>query len=100
MRVNEFNVNLELSGTGPLYRQVAESIQGAISDRQIRPGTSLPGIRDLAKRMGVHHNTILAALRELQAQGWVAPHPRSGFFISDPLPEVPKSTAQQAAPMD
>jgi GntR family transcriptional regulator / MocR family aminotransferase len=100
MRASEFNVNLELRGVGPLYRQVAESIQEAISDGRIHPGVSLPGIRDLAKRMAVHHNTVLAALRELQAQGWVTPHPRSGFFVADTLPEGQRMPAPDLKPLD
>jgi GntR family transcriptional regulator/MocR family aminotransferase len=100
MRASELNMNLELGGSGPLYRQVAECIQGAICDGRIRPGMSLPGIRDLAKRMGVHHNTVLAALRELQAQGWVTPHPRSGFFITDPLPETPRAPREETKAPD
>lgn len=87
MRASELSVSLPPEGTGPLYLQVADCLLEAIRNRRIMPGMSLPGIRDLAKRLGVHHNTVLAALRELQAQGWVTPHPRSGFFIADPLPE-------------
>jgi len=90
MRANELSVSLVPDATGPLYIQVADCLLDAIRNRRILPGMSLPGIRDLAKRLGVHHNTVLAALRELQAQGWVTPHPRSGFFIADPLPEDPK----------
>jgi GntR family transcriptional regulator / MocR family aminotransferase len=82
----ELNLGLEPGGIGPLYRQVADRIVKSILDGCIPCGARLPGIREMAKRFNVHPNTILAAMRELEAQGWVRSLPRSGFFISDQLP--------------
>jgi GntR family transcriptional regulator / MocR family aminotransferase len=95
MRTDEFNLGLDPGATGPLYRQVADRIVEAVQGGRIQAGSRLPGIRDLAKRFTVHSNTVLAAMRELEAQGWVFSHPRSGFFISDPLPVAfKKETAE------
>lgn len=74
-----------------MYLQVSAAVLDAIRDQRILPGVALPGVRDLAERLGVTVNTILAALRELQAQGWIESRERSGFFIADPLPETPRS---------
>jgi len=88
MHSNELNLGLEPGGSGPLYRQVADRIVESILSGCIPCGARLPGIRDLAKRFSVHPNTILAAMRELEAQGWVRSLPRSGFFVSDSLPST------------
>ncbi len=98
MRIDEFNLGLEPGGTGPLFHQVADRIVASVQGGYIVPGARLPGIRDLATRFAVHANTILAAMRELEAQGWVRSHPRSGFFISDPLPSSFQSRARQRNP--
>lgn len=91
MRPGESHPGPEAVGKGPLYRQVADDIIAAILSGCLPPGTRLPGVRELAKRHHVHANTVLAAMRDLQAQGWVRSLPRSGFFVRDSLP----NTAQE-----
>lgn len=86
MRLDELNLGLEPGGTGPLYRQVADRIIAAIQGGCLSVGTRLPGVRDVARRFEVHPNTVMAAMRELEAQGWVRSLPRSGFFVSEQLP--------------
>jgi GntR family transcriptional regulator/MocR family aminotransferase len=88
MRLDDLNLGLEPGGVGPLYRQVADRIVACIQEDGLQAGTRLPGIRELAKRFGVHVNTILAAMRELESQGWVRSLPRSGFFVRDELPST------------
>ena len=87
MRANQLQLSLN-EEQGALYLQVAESVLNAIREKRILPGVALPGVRELAERLGVTVNTILAALRELQAQGWVVSRERSGFFIAEQLPET------------
>lgn len=87
VRARELNLTLDPARTGPIYLRVADAILEAVRAGQIRPGAVLPGVRELADRVGVHRNTALAALRELEAQGWVEARPRSGFYVVDPLPE-------------
>ncbi|HNX31565.1 MAG TPA: PLP-dependent aminotransferase family protein [Holophaga sp.] len=94
----ELNLALEPGGKGPLYRQVADRIIESILSGCLKPGGRLPGIRELAKSLTVHPNTVLAAMRELEAQGWVRSLPRSGFFISDPLPTIAVKGAREASP--
>jgi GntR family transcriptional regulator/MocR family aminotransferase len=74
--------------------QVADAILDAVRDRRILPGVALPGVRDLAERLGVTVNTILAALRQLQDQGWLTSQERSGFFVADPLPSGAQPSAR------
>jgi len=81
MRAHDLLINWPWGGTGPLYLQVAESILEAIRGGRIPPGHALPGIRELADRLGVHRNTIHAALRELESQGCITARPRSGYFV-------------------
>jgi GntR family transcriptional regulator/MocR family aminotransferase len=87
MRAGDLHLSLEPGRKGPLYMQVAAAILAAVRERRILPGMALPGVRDLADRLGVTVNTILAALRELQDQGWLTSQERSGFFVADPLPD-------------
>ncbi len=86
MRFDELNLGLEPGGTGPLYRRVADRLIEAIQRGCLPSGSRLPGVRELAKRFGVHPNTILASMRGLEAEGWVRSMPRSGFYVADELP--------------
>lgn len=86
MHSSDLNLGLEPVGMGPLYRRVADRIVESILSGCLHPGARLPGIRVLAKRFNIHSNTALAAMRDLEAQGWVRCLPRSGFFVSEHLP--------------
>lgn len=88
MRARELHLSLDGQPSGPLYLQAAGSVVQAIREGRVGRGVALPGVRDLAERLGVHRNTALAALRELEAQGWVEARPRAGFFVMEQLPET------------
>jgi GntR family transcriptional regulator / MocR family aminotransferase len=72
----------------PAYQQIAQAIRGDIRRGRLRPGDALPGSRSLAQTLGVHRNTVLAAYRELEAEGWTSSGQRSTRVASD-LPEAP-----------
>jgi len=66
-----FPLHLEPAGPEAIYLQIARAVSGDIRRGRLRPGDALPGSRSLAASLGVHRNTVLAALRELQAEGWL-----------------------------
>ena len=97
IHTSELNLFLDPAPKGPLYRQVAEAVAKAILDGRILPGEPLPGIRELAVMVGVHRNTVLVALRELEAQGWVRAKARCGFYVSGQVPDSAGAPAREAA---
>ncbi len=70
----------------PIYRQIAVSIINAIRNGTLRAGTHLPGSRELAKILGVHRKTVIAAYEELNAQDWIVIIPRKHVAISEEIP--------------
>jgi GntR family transcriptional regulator len=48
---------------------VAAEIRRAIAEGEAKPGERLPPARDLAAVLGVNHNTVLRALRDLRDEG-------------------------------
>jgi GntR family transcriptional regulator len=48
---------------------VAAELRREIADGEVKPGQRLPPARDLAAVMGVNHNTMFRALRELRNEG-------------------------------
>lgn len=78
-------IHLERSGT-PVYLQISRQLINAIQRGALSPGARLPGSRSLAALLQVHRRTIVAALDELEAQGWISVRPNVGAFVIDQLP--------------
>lgn len=59
---------------------VSQIIIGVISD-DLKPGQKLPSTRELARRFGIHSNTVSAAYRHLAGRGWVEFRKGSGVYV-------------------
>jgi GntR family transcriptional regulator/MocR family aminotransferase len=70
----------------PPFLQIARALAADIQRGRLRPGDRLPGSRRLADDLDVHRNTVLAALAELIAEGWIETTPGRGTFVTRALP--------------
>jgi GntR family transcriptional regulator/MocR family aminotransferase len=77
----------------PLFLQIARAVSADVRRGRLRPGDALPGTRTLARTLGVHRNTVLAAWQELAAEGWIESAPRGATFVSRELPAPPRRFA-------
>ena len=50
----------------PLFKQLMDQIKKAIMDGLLKPGDSLPSIRQLANDLELNHNTVAKAYRILE----------------------------------
>ena len=84
----------------PLFTRIAQAISRDIARGRLRPGQRLPGTRTLAASLGVNRNTVVAAIDELVAQGWVETRPAKGCFVRDiaARAERPRPLARSLAP--
>src|SRR5690242_7641617 len=62
-----------------LYRQIRE----LIIDGQLPAGVRLPSTRDLVGQLGVSRNTIVYALDQLVAEGYLRSRTGSGIYVQD-----------------
>src|SRR3954469_19282144 len=96
MRAWSFPV--EIAGDLPLFLAIARALTDDIRRGRLRPGDALPGSRTLARTLKVHRNTVLAAYRELESEGWIVTRPAHGTCVSQalrdpsPLPSAPTRT--------
>jgi DNA-binding GntR family transcriptional regulator len=67
---------------GYLYLRVAEHIEARIRTGDLRPGTRLPGERDLAEKYGVSLSTLRRAITVLRERGRVVVLPAKGTYIT------------------
>ncbi len=80
-------IQLDETADTPLYQQLYSGLQRGILSHQLRPGLKLPSTRDLAGLFGVSRNTVLNAVEQLMAEGYLEARERSGTYISRELPE-------------
>lgn len=67
----------------PVREQLSAQILYGILSRRLAPAERLPSVRDLARRLKVHPNTVSAAYRDLAARGWVKAKTGSGVFVRE-----------------
>lgn len=63
----------------PVYLRLAQAIRAALSQGQLAPGELLPSTRGLAQRFQLHRHTVMNALDELVAEGWLSSEPGRGY---------------------
>ncbi len=82
----EHLIGIEKDSKTPVYRQIAISVTKAVRNGVIKPGTILPGSRELAGILGVHRKTVTAAYEELASQDWITIVPRKHAVVSESIP--------------
>ena len=66
----------------PVYQQIVDEIKEKIARGELREGTALPPVRQVAANLGVNLNTVASAYRELQREGLIKVHHGSGAVVS------------------
>ncbi|HMS10969.1 MAG TPA: GntR family transcriptional regulator, partial [Pyrinomonadaceae bacterium] len=52
-----------------VHEQIVTQVRVGITTGDLRPGDRMPSAREVARRFGIHANTVTAAYRELAASG-------------------------------
>ena len=83
-------------GQGPLYKQLADLISKEISMGEIKRGSSLPTVRDLASEMELSAGTVMHAYDELERLGVIEKVRGKGTFVRH-KDDTPHGKRQRAA---
>jgi DNA-binding transcriptional MocR family regulator len=81
-------IHLDRTLSIPMYRQIAMQIQQLVADGVLPTGSRLPPERKLAEMLDVNRTTVLAAYRDLKADGYAASHVGRGTVV---MPSQSKS---------
>jgi DNA-binding transcriptional MocR family regulator len=84
------------AGAGPIYRQLARALGGAVDRGVLAPGSRLPSERALAARLQVSRGTVLAAYEQLTGDGLIERRHGSGTYVAGP----PATGARPTLPPD
>jgi GntR family transcriptional regulator len=64
-------IHIDGSNDVPIRRQLTEQIMFLIANQRLRDGELLPSVRELARRLKVHHNTVSEAYQDLVQRKWL-----------------------------
>jgi GntR family transcriptional regulator/MocR family aminotransferase len=76
------------TATTSLHRQLYDALREAILRGQLRPGARLPATRTLAAELGLSRTTVVTAMQQLLAEGYVEGRVGSGTYVSGTLPDT------------
>ena len=92
-------IDLDRSSGQPLYRQIERWIRHAIDGGRLPPGTRLPGVRTLARDLGVSVVPVITAYELLGADGYLVSQVGLGTTVApDPPRPIPRTTVPGEPP--
>jgi DNA-binding transcriptional regulator YhcF (GntR family) len=89
-------LQIDLASTLPASEQIVRGLRATLLAGRFRPGDQLPSVRQLALDLGVHHNTVAGAYRQLAEEGWLElRRGRGAMVIERPVPApTPRAEAE------
>jgi len=82
-----FDINA--TNAAPIWRQIEEGMRRMIALGALKPGDTVPSVRDLAQQLRVNPNTVARAYQRLTEHGVFAVRRGEGTFVADE-PSQPK----------
>jgi GntR family transcriptional regulator/MocR family aminotransferase len=80
-------VTIDPASAVPLYRQLYHALRAAILAQRLPGGARLPSTRALAATFHVSRHTVLTAVEQLVAEGYLEGRHGAGTYIAHVLPE-------------
>ena len=71
------------SSPEPVYEQIVRQIQDRVASGELKPGTALPTVRQLAGDLRLNRNTVARAYKQLEDRGVILTAGRKGTFVRD-----------------
>jgi DNA-binding transcriptional regulator YhcF (GntR family) len=80
------DIVLNRKGGVPLHDQLLAQLELKILTGAVAPGQRLPSVRALARRLGLHANTVSSAYRDLEQAGHVELRRGAGVYVRAGVP--------------
>jgi DNA-binding transcriptional MocR family regulator len=81
----------------PVYLKLANTLEGMIASRSLRPGDRVPSVRQFSQQQRVSVPTALQAYATLETRGLIEARPKSGFFVRRNQLELPPEPVMRPA---
>ncbi|MBS0219738.1 MAG: PLP-dependent aminotransferase family protein [Proteobacteria bacterium] len=86
-KVAPLGITLDPAAREPLHRQIGEQIRRAILEGRLSPGLKLPSSRLMATELACARGTVLMAMDQLVAEGYLVAQAGSGLSVAANLPD-------------
>jgi GntR family transcriptional regulator len=74
-------ISIDVDDPAPVFAQLIDQIRGAVRRGELKPGTPLPAIRQLALDLQINPNTVAKAYRLLERDAVIEVRGRLGTFV-------------------
>lgn len=81
--ISAMNIAVDIESDTPIFTQLVEQIKQGVASNKLKPGTSLPSIRQLANKLGINPNTVSKAYKLLERDSVIIGKGYRGTFIHD-----------------
>ena len=85
-------IRIDKQSDVPVRDQLRQQIIFLIGIGQLALGAEMPSVRDLARRLKIHHNTVSHVYSQLAADGWLVQHRGARLTIGRPALESDSDT--------
>jgi DNA-binding transcriptional regulator YhcF (GntR family) len=76
-------LRIDLASRVPIYEQIANGLRAELVAGRFTAGQKLPPVRALAIDLGLHHNTVAQAYRQLADEGWLELRRHRGAMVRE-----------------
>jgi GntR family transcriptional regulator len=73
----------------PIWSQIEEGVRYLVASGALRPGDTLPSVRDLAREQRINPNTVAKAYQRLAEAGILETRRGEGTFVAERPPAMP-----------
>ena len=80
---NTINTDMKLSGTKPIYEEVAEYYEKMISIGVYKAGSYLPSVREVSLESKINPNTVQRGYTLLVEKGIILAIPKKGYQVKE-----------------
>ncbi|MFH1730119.1 MAG: GntR family transcriptional regulator [Planctomycetota bacterium] len=89
------HLQLDPHNGSPVYRQMMDQVKYYIASGALKPGTQLPSIRELARRLSVNPTTVVKAYNELRHEGVIELEHGKGAFVAESAARMPRTEREK-----
>ncbi|MBT8061551.1 MAG: GntR family transcriptional regulator [Gammaproteobacteria bacterium] len=74
-------ITIDIESPEPLFAQLVTQVKTAVQDQKLKPGDSLPSIRQLANDLDLNNKTVAKAYRLLERDSVIQTRGYRGTFV-------------------
>jgi GntR family transcriptional regulator len=79
---------IDPSDPRPIWRQIEENVRNLVASGALRPSTSMPSVRELARGLAVNPATVAKAYQRLTDAGVLAVRRGDGTYVASAPPAL------------